>query len=218
MLDPLRPPTTPAEVERLAAVLIDEPARSPAEVFRRCQAADDLAALGPEAVAAVPALLRTLVVPVTVDCVDALRVAAAAAIWKISHRFDVSIPFLLWALKDDYWGVVPRAVEVLSEIGHATVVPDLVWLAERRLSRGPFPFETFSAGTEGHDSEPFLATVARALGSCGQGLFDGCSYASEARATLAKLADSIDERVRAAALEALAWIEKSARHGLHGQG
>jgi hypothetical protein len=195
-----------SEVERLASILVDEPARSPAEVFRRCQAADDLAALGPEATTALPALLRTLVVPVTVDCGLALRVAAAAAIWKVSHRFDVAIPFLAWALKDEYWGVAPRAVVALSEIGHAAVVPDLVRLAERRLDHGPFHFEMFSATAGEQDSEPLLAAVADALGRCARGQWEGRSYLGEARATLMKLAATEDGRVRAAASEALTGL------------
>jgi hypothetical protein len=201
---------TPSEVERLASVLIDEPARSPDEVFRRCQAADGLAALGPRAESAVPAILRTLVVPVAVDGAVALRVAAAAALWKVSHRFDVAIPFLAWALKDEYWGVAPRAVAVLSEIGHAAVVPDLVRLAERRLSHGPLPFERFTTEDEGRDSEPLLAAVARALGRCAQGRWDGPSYSSEARATLSRLAACGDESVRSTALEALSRLEYEA--------
>jgi HEAT repeat protein len=176
-------------------------------VGRRCQAADALAALGPEAAPALPALLRTLIVPVTVDCALALRVAAAAAVWKVARNSSEAIPFLAWALKDEYWGVAPRAVEILAEIGHAAVVPDLIRLAERRLAHGPFDFEKFSCIAGEGDSRPLLAAVADALGRCGRGCWEDPSYLSEARATLTKLASSDDERVRDAALRALAGRE-----------
>jgi hypothetical protein len=88
---------TPSEVERLASVLIDEPAYSPDEIFRRCQALESLSALGPPARAALPAMLRTLMVDVTVDCVLALRVAAGQVAWRVSHRLDVAVRFLAWA-------------------------------------------------------------------------------------------------------------------------
>src|SRR4051812_44263067 len=125
--------TVPLAVGDLASLLSDEPARSPDDVFRRCQAADALVDLGPDALPALPALLRTLVVPVTVDCALALRVAAAAAVWKVGGRSDAALPFLAWALKDEYWGVARRAAEVLAEIGPAAVVPDLVRVAGCRL-------------------------------------------------------------------------------------
>ncbi len=197
----------PSELERLTSVLSNEPASSPAEVGLRCQAAEALAALGPAASSAVPALLQTLVVPITVDCALALRVAAAAAVWKVGHRCDVAIPFLAWALKDEYWGVAPRAVAVLSEIGHAAVVLDLVRLAERCLEHGPFHFETFSEAAGEQDSEPLLAAVADAIGRCARGRGEGRSYLGEARATLLKLAAFEDGRVRAAASEALSGLE-----------
>jgi hypothetical protein len=192
-------------------VLTDEPADSPEEVFRRCRAADDLARLGPAAVSALPALLRTLIVPVRVDCVLALRVAAAAAAWKVGGGFEPSLPVLTWALKDEYWGVAPRAIEVLAEIGHAAVVPDLVRLAERRLSHGPFFFEDDSRCAGVPEPEPLLGGVAKALGSCGRNQWDGLSYATEARAMLTRLADSADERVRVAALKALTNLEEAVR-------
>jgi hypothetical protein len=203
----LRRATCPPEVERLTSVLVDEPAGLPDEVFRRCQAADALAALGSAAGPALPALLRTLVVPVSVDCALALRVAAAAAVWRVSGQCEVALPFLAWALKDEYWGVAPRAVEILAEIGHAAVVPDLVRLAERRLSHGPFAFEEFTRVDGGQKSESLLAAVTEALGRCGRGRWNGASYASEARAMLTKLADSGDARVRDVALRALTGLE-----------
>jgi len=194
----------PTRVEQLVSILVDEPATSPGEVFRRCQAADDLAAIGWEANASVPALLRQLVIPVTVDCGLALRVAVAAAIWKISHRYDVSFPFLVWALKDEYWGVAPKAIEILTEIGSADAVPDLIWLAERRITNGPFYFEDERYKTR--TSIPFLASVAIALGRCAQGKVDGRSYSSEARVTLTKLAAYGDEQVRLSAIKALSSL------------
>jgi hypothetical protein len=199
---------TDAKVERLVSTLVDNPADSPEEVFRRCRAIDELAALGPSASAALPALLRTLVVPVTVDCAIVLRVGAASAIWKVSHhQFDVVLPFLAWALKDDHWGVIDRALSVLTEIGHPAIVPDLVHLAERRLANGPFYFEKFLSDSVEQDSKPLLASVASALGQSAKGRWDGPSYRSEARAILAKLANSGDERVRAAAESASARLE-----------
>ena len=79
--------------------------------------------------------------PVRCDCALVLRVAAAAAICRIGMIKHEALPVLAWALKDEYWGVAPDAVEVLTEVGEPFVVPDLVWLAERRLRYGPFDFE-----------------------------------------------------------------------------
>jgi HEAT repeat protein len=121
----------------------------------------------------------------------------------------VAIPFLAWALKDEYWGVAPRAVAVLSEIGHAAVVPDLVRLAERRLEHGPFFFEKFVAAGGEQDLEPFLAAVAIAIGRCARGRWEGRTYLNDARATLMKLVASDDVRVRAAASEALSVLEET---------
>ena len=203
---PLRRVVVDSKVARLAAALVDTPAKSFDEVVRRCRAADALAALGTEASAAIPALLRTLVVPVTVDCALALRVSAAAAIWKVSHQTTEAIPVLAWALKDEYWGLSPRAVEVLAEIGDCRVVPDLVWLADRLTNRGPLRFEIASRIGGLPEPEPLLAAVAVALGRCGLGKSDGESYAPEARAALAKMADSTDGRVRRAAQIALTGL------------
>lgn len=155
-----------SDIERLTSVLVDRPADSPQEVSRRCQAADALAALGPAAGEAVPALLRTLVVPVTVDCALALRVAAAAALWQITREWTLAVPILTWALKDEYWGDAPRAIKILAEIGHPGVVPDLIQLAQRRLSHGPFDFDKFPYVPDIGDSKPLLAAVADALGTC----------------------------------------------------
>ena len=102
------------DTDALTAVSSNQAADSAQEVFRRCEAADALGSIGPPAISALPSLLHTLVVPVRVDCGLALRVAAAAAIWRVGRRFDVVLPFLVWALKDEYWGVAPRAVEVLA--------------------------------------------------------------------------------------------------------
>ncbi len=172
-----------SEVEELASVLVDRPAKSVDEVFRRCRAADSLASLGPAAGLAVPALRRTLVVPVTVDCGLVLRVAVAAALWRVDRCWTLAVPFLTWALKDEFWGVAPRAVEILAEIGHPAVVPDLVRLAERRLSHAPFPFEAISSSADVADSRPLLAVVAEALGQCARGRWEGPSYSSQARDT-----------------------------------
>lgn len=200
------------DVEQLASVLVDQPADSPDEVFRRCRAADSLSALGPSAGAAVPALLRTLIVRVNVDCGIALRVAAAVALWRVDRNWCLAAPFLTWALKDEYWGVAPRAVEVLGEIGHPAVVPDLIRLANRRLAHGPFHFEEFSGAVDKADSRSLLAAVAEAIGHCAQGPWDGPSYLSEARDVLMKLAAFDDDRVRKSASMAMAKLA-----GMHDQ-
>ncbi len=191
-----------SRVDQLASVLTDEPANSPTEVFIRCRAADALADLGPKAAPAIPALRRTLVVPVTVDCGLALRVSAAAALWRASGHWNLAVPFLTWALKDEYWGVAPRAVEILAEIRHAAVVPDLIRLAERRIAHGPFPFEEFRNA----QSRPLLAALADAIGHCGRSRWEGPSYSSDALVMLSKLAAFDDERVRDAAVRALALL------------
>jgi HEAT repeat protein len=196
-----------SEVEQLASVLVDSPARSVSEVVRRCRAADALAALGPTAASAIPMLLRMLTVPVQVDCGLALRVAAAAALWKIGRQSSVAMPFLAWALKDEYWGVVGRAVEILAEIGHAAVVPDLIRLAERRMAHGPFHFEEMSTCVDKADTLPLMANIAIALGHCARGEWSGPSYLSEARTALIKLSTVDDDRVRNAAFSAISELE-----------
>jgi hypothetical protein len=74
-------------------ILTDKPVKSWEEVSGRCQAVEALARLGPAAHAAMPALLRTLVVPVSVDCGLILRVAVAEALWKVDQRRDLALPF-----------------------------------------------------------------------------------------------------------------------------
>lgn len=206
MLNFFRRKTQVSRVARLVAVLADESAESPAEVFRRCQALDALAELRSEATQALPVIHRAFTVPVGVDCVLVLRVAAAAAAWRVGGECNLAVPVLAWALKDEYWGVAPRAAEILSEIGHAGVVPDLIRLAERRLAHGPFHFEAFASAAGGSAGRPLLAVVAEAIGWCGSGRWDGPSYESEARAILATLATNEDRRVRDAAAAALARL------------
>lgn len=197
---------TPAEIEQLASVLVDEPANSVQEVLRRCQATDALAAVGPAAAPAVPALRRTLVVPVAVDCALILRVAAAAALWEVEGNWSVAMPFLAWALKDEHWGVAPRALGVIAQIGHAAVVPDLIRLAERRLAHGPFQCEELSPASEDIQNEPLLATIAHALGCCGRGRWEGATYTTEARDVLSTMARCEDQRVSDSARAALAML------------
>ncbi len=189
-------------VNNYTAVLTDEPARSPQEVFKRCEAAEALARLGPAAVAAMPSLLGTLVVPVSVDCGLVLRVAAAEAIWKVGGRHDLAVPFLAWALKDEYWGASRKAAQVLGEMGCVAhdAVPDLVQLANRRCAHGRFHFEEFEQ-IAGAVSEPgsLLAVVATALGRCGRGV----AHWHEAHAMLTRLTTSEEEDARTAAVRAL---------------
>jgi hypothetical protein len=183
-------------------ILTDEPARTPQEVFRRCQAVEALANLGPVAHAAMPALLGTLMVPVSVDCVLALRVAAAEALWKVGGRHDLALPFLAWALKDEYWGVARKAAQVLGEMGSVAheAIPDLVRLADRRWAQGRFHFEEFEqmAGT-GSEPGPLLAVVATALGRCGRGV----AHWQEAHEMLTRLTACKEEDARNAAVRAL---------------
>jgi HEAT repeat protein len=192
-------------VDNFADILTEEPARSPAEVFRRCEALQALSRLGPEACSAMPVILRTLVVRVTVDCGLVLRVAAAEAVWKVGGRHDLALPFLAWALKDDYWGVSRTAAQVLGEMGSVAhdAIPDLVQLAERRTARGQFYFEEFQQVTAAESAESengsLLAIVAMALGRCGRGI----AHWKEAHGALTKLMDSKEEGVRSAAVRAL---------------
>ena len=90
--------TNPAD---LVAILTDETVRTPIEVFRRCQALEQLSACGTTTIRVLPAVLRSLFVPVSTDCVLVLRVAAAEAVWKVGGRDDLALPFLAWALKDE---------------------------------------------------------------------------------------------------------------------
>lgn len=188
-------------MRRLIAILTDQPVESIDDAFRRNEAVSALAKLGTAARAAVPALLRTLVVPVSVDCAVLLRVATAEALWKVDMRFDVALPFLAWALKDEYWGASLTAVQVLSEMGTMAdqAVPDLIQLAERRSTHGPFSFERFAhEDATGTSPEPLLAVVANALGRCGPG-----RYWRDAHGMLTRLTASEDAAVRAAATKAL---------------
>ena len=123
-------------MDNFVNILTDEPATTAREVFRRCAAVEALSRLGPAANSAMPVILRTLVVPVAVDCGLALRVAAAEAVWKVGGRHDLALPFLAWALKDEYWGVSRTAPQALGEMGYVAhdAVPDLVRLAERRYA------------------------------------------------------------------------------------
>lgn len=182
----------------LIGSLTSAPAETPAEVFRRCQALEELASLGAEAADALPAILESLVVPVSVDCVLALRVAAAEAAWKVGGRHDLALPILAWALKDEYWGVSRKAAEVLGEMGTVAheAVPDLVTLAERRLKNGPFYFERFEQATP---QQSLLVTVARALGNCGRGV----RYRGQACDTLGQLSACPEGGVEVAAARAL---------------
>lgn len=190
------------------AVLSDQRIDSYEELSRRCAALDTLGSLGSCAYVAMPAVQRMLFARVDVDCVLTLRVAAAAAAWRID-RCDIALPVLAWSLKDEYWGAAWRALPVLTEAGRAEVVPDLVWLAERRLQRGPFLFELLPGEAQ---REPLLALIARALGTCARGCdANGHTHRSEARAVLMKLAACDDERVRVEAVAATASLEDAAR-------
>ena len=185
-----------------AYILTDEPVTSAAEVFRRCEVLHALSRRGPEAHFSMPAIVRTLVVSVNVDCVLALRVAAAEAAWKVGERHDLALPFLAWALTDEYWGVSLQAVQVLSEMGCVAhdAVPDLVRLAERRHARGRFHFEEFEqANAAASKADSLLAVVATALGRCGRGV----EHWREARGVLTMLLASPEEDARSAAARAL---------------
>ena len=57
-----------SETERLTVILIDSPARTVDEVFRRCQAAEELAKIGFETRSSLTEHLRTLVFHAAVGC------------------------------------------------------------------------------------------------------------------------------------------------------
>lgn len=189
-------------VKGYIGILTDEPVRTAHEVFRRCEAAKALAGLGPAAEAAMPALIRTLVVAVSVDCVLALRVATAEALWRVGGRHDLALPFLAWALKDEDWGVSRDAAQILGEMGslaHDTV-PDLAQLAARRCAQGPFHFEKFDPPASGEFVPgSLLGVVATALGRCGR----GTAHWQEAHTMLTRLMDSTEADTRTAATRAL---------------
>lgn len=88
-------------LKELIAILVDHPVQTPAEVFRRCEALEQLSASGSASLVVLPAIMRSLVVRVSVDCVLSLRVAAAEAVWNVGGRRDLALPFLAWALKDE---------------------------------------------------------------------------------------------------------------------
>ncbi len=195
--------TNPAE---LVAILTDGMAGTPDDVFRRCEALERLSACGTTAVDVLPSIMRSLLVPVSVDCVLALRVAAAEAVWKVGGRHDLALPFLAWGLKDEYWGVSRKAAVVLAEMGPVAhdAVPDLVNLAERRLVRGPFHYENFG---NGNDGESLLATVATSLGRCGR----GTAHLDEACRMLHRIVDCEDADASVAAQLALKELQPQPR-------
>lgn len=188
--------------EDLIATLTDETVRTPDEVFRRCQSLDQLSASSAKNIDALPAIMRSLLVRVSVDCVLALRVAAAEAVWKVGRRHDLALPFLAWALKDEYWGVSRKAAEVLGEMGAVAhdAVPDLANLAGRRLDRGPFHYETLG---DGNDRDSLLAVIATALGNCGRGY----AHVDEARRILSRIIDCQDGDAHAAAKNAVNQLQ-----------
>jgi hypothetical protein len=190
------------DLANLIAVLADEAARSPEEVLRRCGALERLSSYGGSAADALPAIMRSLLVRVTVDCGLVLRVAAAEAVWKVGERRDLAEPFLTWALKDEDWGASRKAAEVLTEMGNVAhrAVPDLVNLAERRLDRGPFNYERLGNGNGG---ESLLTVIAKALGVCGRGI----AHVDQARRILTRIADGNDADACAAAERALTQLQ-----------
>ena len=183
-----------ANLTDLVAFLTDDPVQTPQEVFRRCEALEQLSSSDTVSSDAMPAIMRSLVVPVSVDCGLALRVAAAEAAWKVGGRRDLALPFLAWALKDEYWGVSRKAAEVLAEMGPDAhdAIPDLVGFAERRLEHGPFHFEKFF---DNDNSRSLLAILATAIGSCGGGI----AHVDVARRMLNRMADCEDTDACAAA-------------------
>ena len=126
-----------SQVAPLVAVLTDEPASSPREVFRRSEALEALAALGTKAYPALPTILRALWIEVEVDCGLWLRVAAAEAAWKVGGLGELALPIIAWGLKDEYWGVARKAVRILGEMGLGAhdASPELMQLAAMRLEQ-----------------------------------------------------------------------------------
>lgn len=186
------------KVAELASVLTDEAAKTPGEVFQRCASLEQLSVLGANAYSAMPAIIRSLYAPVSVDCGLALRVAAAEAAWKVGDRRDIALPLLAWALKDEYWGVSRKAVDVLSEMGVVAhdAVPDLVALARRRMKHGPFHFEVADLSDQ---PASILVAVAHALGRCGNGV----AHIDAARDALAYISGSANDADSSAAQIAL---------------
>ena len=68
---------------RWLAILTKTSVNSPQDVFRRCEALQEIAADGSKHADLLPVVIQSLTVHVSVDCVLALRVAAAAAVWKV---------------------------------------------------------------------------------------------------------------------------------------
>jgi hypothetical protein len=189
------------DLRELLAILSDEAVQTPQEVFRRCEALERMSRSGTTSDQALRSIMQTLLVPVHVDCVLALRVAAAEAVWKVGRRHDLALPFLSWALKDEYWGASRKAVEVLGEMAAVAheVVPDLASLASRRLERGPFHYEQHGVGS----GESLLTVLAHALGTCGLGL----AHISTAREALNRFAEAPDADARSAAQHALKRLQ-----------
>src|SRR5262249_38516127 len=131
------------EWQGLAEVLSDRPITSAQEAFSRFEALEGLAKMGHVASPAMPAILRTLRVRISVDCHLLIRVAAAEAALRVGNRCDIALPFLVWALQDEQWGAARRAVQLLGDLewqipAQIGALPELIRLAERRLDAGPF--------------------------------------------------------------------------------
>ncbi len=186
-----------ANLKELVAILTDAPVQTTQEVFRRCDALEQLSASGTASMDALPAIMRSLVVQVSVDCALALRVAAAEAVWKVGQRHDLALPFLAWALKDEYWGVSQKATEVLAGMGTVAheAIPDLVNLAERRLTQGPLHYEGLH---HGNNAKSLLVIIATTLGNCGLGI----AHIDAARRTLRRIIECGDFEASHAAQQA----------------
>jgi hypothetical protein len=198
-----RGPKARSEVADLVAVLSDEPASSPLEVSRRCEALEALAALGEKAYPALPAILRALWIRVDVDNALWLRIAAAEAAWKVGGLRDLALPIIAWGLKDEYWGVARKAVMILGEMGVSAhdASPELMQVADRLLASGSLDFDVPAL-----DQRPLLAEVAETLGKCGRGRHWNAVYG-----TLSRIAGCNDKSVREAAESALAFLGDPAK-------
>ena len=198
-------PGSQTGVQALAELLLRASA-DPRLAYHGINAARALAVLGADAQTAVPALVDALQ-----NTNRSVSVAAAEALWAITHQANLVLPFLRTCLRDPNIG--KRALDyeqltlaLLAQLGPQAqdAVPDLVGFIERDM---------FGAAARGDANRSQLYMIldestrrqaARALGAIGPA-------AREAIPTLVAMSHDKRPAVRNAAIEALSRIDPSFR-------
>ena len=199
----------PSEVEQLTSILVDEPVRSPEKYSAAAKPQTDWVRWSgrcrrppgplPDVGGPRHRRLRT--------CSPGRRGRGDLEGEPPIRRCD---SFLAWALKDEYWGVAHRQSRSCRRSVMRRWCQTLCGSRSTDSRMGRFTSSVPSTTPRRRHQIPFSATIAEALGRCALGRWEGRSCVSEARATLTKLAASGDDRVRVAAMEALAGLAERA--------